>query len=82
MAMPMLLDLERYPGDLARKGDRAAEPFLRRSRGCLVGRALTEHAELVAAEPGHELALADRVVQARRDDGQQLVAQVHGRARR
>ena len=38
---------------------RGAEPFRNRSRGCLVGRALTEHAELVAAEPGHELALAD-----------------------
>ncbi len=42
----------------------------------LVGRALAQHAELVAAEPGDDLALADDVVEPGRDDRQQLVPPV------
>ena len=46
------------------------------SAAALVGRALAQHAELVAAEPGDELALADDVVEPGRDDRQELVPPV------
>ncbi len=70
------LHLERHAGDLAGKCDRAAEPLGNRKRGDLVGRALAQDAELVAAEPGDDLALADDVVEPGRDDRQQLVPPV------